>query len=829
MKTLLITMKNLLLTIGSTAIIFSTIYTAQACGPQLYTDETRFSLFNPDVGGDYSLRPFYYQHSFYNTIQVPESQLKERTENLKEWVAFGEKTFSRKGVEILQYQTAPDVFLNAYKTKNYKEFEGNDFVEFLLKSGNEAALEYFVFAKEVEAAQNFNQGWNSEWSEEATFNKQRFAELAQIAAKKVKQKKLPKFIRERYAFQLIKCAYYDRFYNDGTKYINTAIKYYKSLLEPSNSITARWALIYYAEFFNDPQQRTLLLIDAFDKSQEKRKRAYSLMDMDEVRKIAQSYPDKQYAQLANIILGLSNTGKGLDLIQKIQKEDPDNHYLPLLISREINKLEDWISTNKYLQFYPELRLNEFYKRKNQIDTSFSYYYQSQLQEDANYLEELLRYLNTISLGENVIRKNFKEIAQIHLLNMAGYFREASLMIKNINKDQTEDAITQINYEKVISIAQLYDIKTQRAKDLMALSLVSIELGKQRSFTDYSRLPDENPQPTEQALYPYNIDPQIFVYLGRLYIEKGHRYEGALLLQTAALKQTINEYGHYYYYDSNAYSGIAFLEKYFEPEDVDSVIMLKAKPFKNQFETYMAATAFCSDEMYLDLKGTLLLRRGRYEEALAVFNQISDDFWAKNYEFAQYLPSTPIYLNPHIPIDLIQEKSGEYSMPSKKLIVKDLLELKNKVNQPNATALDWYRYANALYNISYHGTAWMAYAYGKSILENNTNPWWADNYKFVHYRLHPSPENNPDNYYGLKDAMEAYRQAIGKAGMSEVGAAAAAMLALCHKVSAPYYYYKSNPYDLRPAPASENIWYQELNRYKGTQVHHWLKQTCPDVK
>lgn len=829
-------MKNLLKVIGSSVVLISTISANDvlACGPELYVDQARFSLFRPETADDQSLLPFHYRHTSFRSYEVPIVNTNETLENIKEWVAFGENSFSRKGTEILQYQTSPEVFLNAYNSKSFEEFEGNDFAEFLLLPKNAAALDYFAFAKQVESAQNFNQGWDTEWSTESYFNKRQFAVLAQFAAEKLKMKKLPTFIKERYAFQLIKCAYYDKFYNENTGYSEIAKKHYDQLLRKSNSITARWALIYYAELLEDEESRTLQLIEAFDKSEDKRMRAFSLVNSNELKKIADKYSQQHSGKVASIMLALNNTGKGLDLVKEIYAKDRANPYQQLLMAREINKLEDWIWSNKYLQFTPYLREENYwrdYNFQNPVDTAYLHFYHLHLHQDLEYLEEVLSFYRQMNFGDDLKKNNFKDIAVVHLLNMTGKYSEAETALKELSNTQTTAASLQINYEKVITLPQVLDINSQRTKDLISMSLNFIESYEAGTGGQFSSDPTlVQARKEAETVFPHLINPQILVYLGRVYLEKGARVEGALLLQKAYAVQPVNEYAYTIYDDTFSYSGLSMLEKYLQPEDIDDVLKLKKKQAKNQFEKYMAPVVFSADYMYLDLKGTLLIRAGKYAEALEVFEQLPEDFWMNTYYFADYLPTKNIALNDKVPASILKQSIQPYTMPSKASIARDLLDLKAKTSTPNATALDWYQYANALYNITYHGGAWMAYAYGKSSREIEGGANTQGNYRFAHYYLHRSEANNPDNYYGMKAAIAAYKKSIDLAGKSEVGAAATAMLAYCDQLSLPYYYYKERPNIFGSYERQKSGFYQDFSKqFSKTEVYRQLKATCPDIQ
>lgn len=827
-----------------------------ACGPMLYTDEARFSLFRKETMGDVSFDPFHYSHNYYSGFTASSFQT-ERKQNIEEWVNYGDKKFSRKSTELLQYHTTPDSFLKAYNSKDFSSFDGNDFMEFLLEQKNEDALEYFAFAKQVESAQQDDEermlSWQYFEKDESKFQPAAFKTLLATAAQKLKEKRLPKFLKERYAFQYLKCAYYDYLYNNNNKLSPAATKIYEKYLASSTSVVAQWSLIYFAALQSNKTEKIKYLLQAFDKSADKRFRAFTLLkaETNDLNIFYHAFKESYYQNLIDIIGAIKNTGPALEQIKWLYQTDKNSPYLQLLMTREINKLEDWIWSNPMLKFYPALRLNQweenhwnnFLSKKDfasaspWVDTSYAFYASDNLKKDVKYLQEVISFYQSMNFGDDIKKNNFKDIALIHLFNLSGDYAQAENMMKALNKNQTNEALVQINIERIILIPQVFDVKLQKTKDLIAMAMFDIEqnlpksdlekwYGTQKEY--YLASEDESIENKS----PGNIDPQIFVYLGRTYLDKGERLIGAMFLQKSGIQN--NEYAYSYSdEDSNAYAGLSYLDQYCTPEDMDLLLALKKKQYPNKFESYTFPSKWSSDYAYIDLKGTLQLRAGDYKSAVATFSQLPENYWEENPAFKEYLSQYKLsYVKP-LKEDEWNKKEA-YPIKSKKLIAQDLFQLQQDTAVAKGSAAKaqaYLKYANALFNISYYGKAWMAYAYGKSVTEVDARWQQKDNYAWTCYYIQPSLQNNTKNYYELENAMAAYQTVMKYAPQSELGAQAAMMLNYCDVATQEYKNSIQNPYFYSYNwKARKSKYLDELKSVYGQTKTYQLNATkCPDIR
>lgn len=821
--------------------LFSSVSKSSACGPMLYSSDTRFSLLSPYIIENDALVPFSYNIEKY-PLKNDEALFIDRNKNLDEWVKYGEKKYQSADVLHLQYNTEADSFLNIAHNEKWEIFEDNDWIKFMTNQRKKYALDYFIFSKEIEKTM-LSKDWG-QWSDDKSNADKNWPIHINKGLQQLKKVKKDNFIQERYAFQIIKCIYYNKFYNNDKSQVSIAKDLYEKYLKNSSSIVSNWALIYMSDLVSDANQRMIYLLEAFDKTDEKKKRAVSLINFDELKAFNASTSDKYLKEISTVILNLNNRGRGWQEIQEVYKLNPNSPYLKLMINREVNKLEEWIWSYENNLFWPSSYEQLFFGKKennmgNYDDEDFwSKYYNKNYEyekwalknrvDDIKYLIDFRNNLIAMS-KDGMIKPAYMTIVIAHLYNMSKEFKEAEKLLKSMHPAQTDPIVLQYHYEKNIVMLEINDFTSQRVRDLFTISLVDMhEKGqhklKNRYYNDYDNS-DTNKYDTENR--DFAIDPQFLIYTGNKLIEKGLRAEGALFISKASSFK--NEYTYQGYDDPFSYGHISVLEKYLFPEDVDKIIELTNKKHLNLFEKYMIPLHAADKNMYLDLKGTLLLRQKEYAKALKVFESIPEDFWSTSYEFASYLPihsvtELPKYLFPNI-----RTGNGHvYSVPSKKEIVKEIVHLQNTIDtaaHPKTLVTAQTYLANALFNISYYGTSWMTFAYGKSSRTDHKSPY--SDYKWTYYDVPNNSVSDIKNYYGLEDAIKIYTSVMTHpASDNEQKALATSMI-----IKSLQYieYYDKAPevnFKISAIPFNSTL-LKNLNKYSNTSVYKTLKTHCPD--
>lgn len=803
--------KILLLCI-STLVLISVIYTISwSCGPLLSSDQGRFSLFRPDLATGSNLEPFYYTERFLNSY-TPDPAGIDYQRNCEEWRIFTENKAALNDIYTIQYNTDPDSFIAAYTGKKWDSYKNNSFVQWMLKKGNKETLQYMALAKKVEYGQNtISDPWNP------VERPYRFDSIAQVALKEA-EGKLPVFLKQRYAFQAVKLWYYA----GDTVSKRNAIATYDKYLKNQNSIASTWGLVYYAMLQNSRTERTRYLLQAFDKSEEKKVFAYKQVSLQDLSTFEKMNTDTALVPVIYAMKAIKNPGKALAEIQDVYRYAPNSAYLPLLISREINKLEDWLLTPEVLGFSSWMKENEYYRQAAQSgeehNTTYNEYAQKNWAKDKTYLRDVRRFLQTM-LERNYANKNFLRLAIVHLYHMEGNYNEAKSYLVDVDALNEKAWQTQLEIERLISLIHLNEIREPETKAHIYAGIKRLE---QQGLLplQYQHLNEDD---SGSAISDELRDDmsEVLLLLSREFKHKGDVLTAGMLYQKADI--ITNEYDGFSSDTAFRYNQIAYFDRYASPETIDSLLTFKHNTGKTEFEQYITPRKWAADEFYLDLKGTIQVREKKYYEALATFSAMPEQFWAHSYEFKDYLPAKSI-LNSGT---LLPTESGPntlYPYPSKKLLLEDIIrqqEALNATSSPAKKANIYFLLGNAYYNISFYGKAWMLFSYGNSeseVYSNTEDNRW---HNWAFFSFYPNSVKYGNSYYRLSDAMDMYYRAYNHAGSNrELAAKSLLMLTYCDHL-------------VNKDPYAEKKYYSKYLQivraiYGNTSTYRASKTYCPDI-
>ncbi len=89
----------------------------------------------------------------------------------------------------------------------------------------------------------------------------------------------------------------------------------------------------------DLNWRTTTLLNAFDKTEEKKELCYLRISNNDLLRLEKRTTDNNLLALIKTMAAVKNKGKALSQLTAVYKYNPNSKYLPLLITREINKLK----------------------------------------------------------------------------------------------------------------------------------------------------------------------------------------------------------------------------------------------------------------------------------------------------------------------------------------------------------------------------------------------------------------------------------------------------------------------------------------------------------
>jgi len=771
-----------------------------SCGPMLSADETRFSLFRQGLDGNNGMQPFNYSENLFSYCDADPDKL-DYNRNCDEWVLFSNNKIERSDVYSVQYMMNPALFLEAKNNGSLNRYKSNSFIGWLLKNENREALNYMELAKLAEETQ-YKPGPDPWDTSAITLSKQCY----QVGIKAMKAIKpgLPVFLQERYTFQAIKMLYYGSETKSEYGQINAL---YEKNLSHSSSIVAGWSLLYYGMIQVNSNKRTIALLNAFDKTEEKKKFCFQKISQDDLTRLEKSTNNKKLLELINTMKATRSKGKTLPLIQAVYGYNSNSKYLPLLITREINKLENWIWSPEML-YFPYNYRPEY---ANDINMKASFAEQLKI-KDRQYLEEVTSYIESIA-GNISANHHFLQLALTHLYNMEHDYTKARKVLREMGELDNPAQQLQRKIEQVITTSQSEDIETEIIKQKLANYINKMIL---LNHTFKERLDSSHLMYWER--YPnYKKDDELselFILMSHCFEKKKDFVTAGLLYNKANL--TVNRYDGWFDEKKEGYRHIAYFDRQATPADLDKLLAFKHKKQKTLFEQLITPIRWGPDDQYNDLKGTILFRQKKYMEALAVFKTVKPDYWDNHYEFNVYLPLTSVtYSDKMFP----SKKSIPltYTHYSKFLIVKDIVNLQDEIaakRSNNEKAIVYYKLANAFFNTSYYGKAWMVFSYGKSSVE--LEKWISDNDNWAWFNFYPNCLKYADYYYHCSDAIDNYKRALSLSTNKELGAKCLIALSVCEKLV-----YKSN--------AAPSYFHQLKANYTNTNAFKEAAVECPDIR
>jgi hypothetical protein len=246
-------------------------------------------------------------------------------------------------IHQILYNIDPEVY---FKRRHADSLRENTFIRAIQSSkASKSLLNYLDFAKICEQLMNFGSIW-----EEDSVKKQNsyfLKEHIEAGDSMLRQKTTLPFVKERVAFQIIKMAHY---LHDTTRVMETYKLFFKN--KNIKSWVSGSASYYDAMAHQNLAIRNLLLANTFEHSLDKRwlslqslEYADSIMNVS----LALAHTAAEKARLM-MLPRLLSEGRVLGRLEAIYQVDPKNNLFPIAIQREINKLENWIFTNRFTEY-----------------------------------------------------------------------------------------------------------------------------------------------------------------------------------------------------------------------------------------------------------------------------------------------------------------------------------------------------------------------------------------------------------------------------------------------------------------------------------------------
>jgi hypothetical protein len=713
-------------------------YRLNSCGPDYSTGEDfRFWLLQPELAASRPLRAFYFTTEELFSYDPHDITTLPYEANIAEWQAVVGAQVPADDIAMILYGMDPV----DYFKQEAELFRTNKFLIRLaqLKGG---WPEYIAYAKRCEQLVNSEDPWGFIAHDGAGIRKAwNDGEVLLKAARHP-------MLQARLAFQLVRLAHHG--YDPERPDLNARAIYEKHLaplrgtswMEPS-------AAFYLAAMLPNPE-RDLAFAEIFDRAIDKQFRMVQLFSSGEAENYLPLAKDDQHRATLLVMRDLQHPGRALEDLERIAAWDPGNRHLPLLLTREVNKLEDWLLTPNVTDFPPAIRLWQ------EVEEGISP--EEVLRADLDYLHQVQGFIRRIAPQAAAEQRPLLNLLDGHLSLVAGDLQACRNLLEGLPQHPQAAPLikAQARLDLILcgtlSSAELTDATRNDLLALVELVNLEPELVTQRS----------------------TLLGQVHLYLGKKLIERGELPEGVFLLARSE-----RHFGNMITWQGKNARHVAFEQA--TPVDYDRMIALLDKPDKTPFERYLTANderpadwertedIFKGNELtrekLLDYKAMWFMREDRLEEAAAAYRQIPDEFWS-NYEYTYFDGDDPFVVNIEDPHNYGHSDSARYT---RRMIVERMITLrKEAARNPKKSALNHYLLGNAYYNMSWHGKYWGLSRIAWSMHEMDQ---WRD-------RETSGPGD--DDYFGTQRAKEHYVLAIASAKDPVLKAMAVRMAGECER-------------------------------------------------
>lgn len=645
-------------------VIFSSLalpQTARACGP---VDESYhfFNLFVPEwlFGQEYS-PVFYTGDDFSNIWSSPDYS----GDNLQDWLSFFRNDVGKEALERV---------LTGRYTENYGQVERDALIRSVLFQGSglppgqvKASQDYLLLALEIEKlADRPAQSWNYEPD---TLSRQDAAALIGRLETALKQERHP-FLRERYAFQLVKSFRHNGQPEKAVEAFNTHFKN-----DGPKSLIYYWALDHLAGLQlqqGDKARGFYNFLTVFRECRSRRHSAYYSFSIPSQEVWEDTYAlceDPADKALMHFLRGSKEGVLGLHDAEQVFSLSGNHEWLRLLLAREINKLE---SLN--LAFFNDKPIETLLQN---LETGGSLL---RNQEHADYAGRLLQFVSTVYY--NYRGDHFWGAAKAYLEFLLGRFDAAQATLAD--NEEMKGPYEKVKREIELALFILErDAFTAEEEDHIAGEIIEVFDDGQASF--YT---DRNNEEFILDLLAYKArqrgDALMAGFLGRALLTD--LKVDPRMSRVDSLLDFIRRPGHTAL-ELLALKHYAGNREPWEPYRENPVALLN---------TIKAGV--------LDIKGVLLMRDpARLEEALAIFEALPE-----GYDFP--LEHNPFNMSIDDCVwDCPPRTTTSYTRNS---FIKKLIEVR-KIAWNTQSATDYYLLGNAYYNMSYFGPAYYVMNYFRS--------------------------------------------------------------------------------------------------------------------
>ncbi|MFT5745672.1 MAG: hypothetical protein ACI9XO_003510 [Paraglaciecola sp.] len=764
-------------------------FVATPCGyfPPVYRG---YTLIHPEILGKQLGKPFLFSEVYYSYDYDFrfDGEVDEMKQNIEEWKEYFDGKPSEKDIRQLIYQaTIGDLELLQKRKTNQRisiplRYKLNTLITYLEKGRHPDFLPYLMYAKQCEPAVSNPHTYNWETEEkESTEAGKKKPELIRTGKENYAKAK-DRFIKLRYAFQLVRLAHYF----DGS-----AVDAYEKYVKPLKSVPSimqYWAMAHKAgelvtsKEISKKAEGNYLFSKVLASNNFSNGNQYRSMNIDsEEMWQAVLKRCKNNKERANLyyIRALDKYSKALEEMEAIYQFHPKSPFLEVLLVRELQKLETSILEDKFEGFE---KLEEGFKTIPKAEAKA-------------YLQQIKPFVKKVVVEQKVVRLPLWEAADGYLEFLDDNHAAAQDVLakaaqKVYGKGLMNDQIEIFQFGLLLSL-------TDTVKHWMEDKLGDLLLENQmiQNPMKFGEVAHYNSKIDEWIVgddwfFEYQEHNYIFEKMADLYYKQGELGKAYLCLYS-----------------------IEGLKLYPHSQTAKAVLELFDKKNKSGFETYLIDKENIKKRReIIEILGKSYLMEDQLYAAYAAFSMIP--------KYDMEIKS-PFRSMTHTHEATVMD-SSQYS--HLKLIEK-VIGLRNltKTYSPKKPVANL-QLGNYYYNTSWYAHAWQARDYFKSVnsYEDLEHP-----LEYVYDFIDHGARGNRD-VYNLPKVTAFYKKAL-KSNNDELKVEATFMLAKCERRKYRDENYSYYGYEEKNAPPKDYLkTYQQIeDDFTDTDYYKMVIKDCAD--
>jgi hypothetical protein len=794
-------------------IFFTWIAIDLACGAEEDPYDYYVSFFHNNIQGERNYGAFYLSNNLVFSENEPVS---EADINAKEWASYLGSPVTAADVKKAMYGLSAhdDSVINEKKliagNKLPDSLNTNTFLKALQLPAESSALQYYQFVKNIEKAANpTHDSWDPRPVDSVKVSDAGAAALVQALAEE------DTFLKLRYFYQAQRLLHFSGDIKGAMAVYDGHINHIKS-----DSHIKGWALSLKAgeeRRMHDTVRAAYLFSKVFAQYPERRVQAYRnynfcRVSADQVVSKASGSNEKAFIYA---IEGFGRPGMDLTDLQKVYDLAPRSEAVGVLLTREINKLEQAYLTSQLNAHVTGS--NNFYRQQN-ADSIHNLM--------VEHIKPLQDFCDKVAADNKFPEQVIIAITSAYLDWLEGGHADEGLAL--LNKYEGQLLSDKVTGQKALVMLLLTEQKNElpnaaaEMQLLPSLKWLDTKVAQQLKGVKPGKNGYYEDSPYDKSKFAMSSRDFYKLIMAEAYFKQKDTIKAALCIlkseKTLAMAMPPVKPAST---DATGFVPNAlpdFWLNYLHSNQVTKIIALKRQGTASLYLKFLSgALSKVTDQDLYDLLGTTLLREHDYVKAVNVFRHVSSLNTAKTKEvYVSPGEAADPFINQLLdyPKTFVNGKGKTYD---KAMFAQEMESLQNKIKTDPKNAANYYfRMATGFYNASHYGNAyylisynWSSYDYGR-----------AKRYSY------------DDDYINTVTAGQYYLRARELSAIPEFEAKCTFMAAKCKQkqIPAPEYIGFGNPDTAYSKAERNNPYFAELEKnYSKTAFYKQAVNECSFLK